>query len=54
MIGTDPRVSIRDYAENQVITFAARPNYQSTIQFGDEERIENIAVGESGAMANHA
>lgn len=49
MIGTDPRVSIRDYAENQVITFAARPNYQSTIQFGDEERIENIAVGESGA-----
>jgi type IV secretion system protein VirB9 len=49
MIGTDPHVSIRDYAENQVITFAARPNYQSTIQFGDDERIENIAVGESGA-----
>lgn len=49
MIGADPRVSIRDYVENQVITFGARPNYQSTIQFGDDERIENIAVGESGA-----
>lgn len=45
----DGRVATRDYVENAVIAFTARPGFQSTIQFGEGERIENIAVGESGA-----
>jgi type IV secretion system protein VirB9 len=45
----DARVATRDYVENQVIGFAARQGFQSTIAFGDGERIENIALGDSAA-----
>jgi len=45
----DARVASRDYVENEVISFSARPGFQSTIAFGNGERIENIAVGESSA-----
>lgn len=43
----DARVMTRDYVENRIISFAARPGFQATIAFGDGERIENIAIGES-------
>jgi type IV secretion system protein VirB9 len=45
----DARVATRDYVENQVVGFAARQGFQSTIAFGDGERIENIALGDSAA-----
>lgn len=45
----DARVATRDYVEHEVISFSARSGFQSTIEFGEGERIENIAVGESGA-----
>lgn len=45
----DGRVTMRDYVEDQVVRFAGRAGFQSTIAFGEGERIENIAVGESGA-----
>ncbi|MCB2047416.1 MAG: TrbG/VirB9 family P-type conjugative transfer protein [Novosphingobium sp.] len=45
----DSRVVEREYVENEVIPFTGHAGYQSTIRFGEGERIENIAVGESGA-----
>ncbi|MFT4028149.1 MAG: TrbG/VirB9 family P-type conjugative transfer protein, partial [Novosphingobium sp.] len=45
----DARVATRDYVENRVVSFSARAGFQSTIEFGDGERIENVAVGESAA-----
>lgn len=44
----DARVARRPYVADQVVNFAARPGFQSTIEFADGERIENIAVGDSG------
>lgn len=49
MAQDDGRVASQAYVEDRVVPFAVRPGFQSTIQFGDDERIENIAVGESGA-----
>lgn len=45
----DEHVAIREFVEDRVVTFAARAGFQSTIQFGDGERIQNIAVGDSAA-----
>jgi type IV secretion system protein VirB9 len=41
------RVATRPYVENAVENVATRPGFQSTIVFGDGERIENIALGDS-------
>lgn len=48
-LAQDAHVATRDYVEGQVIAFGARSGFQSTIQFGDGERIENIAIGDSAA-----
>lgn len=45
----DARVATRDYAENDVVRVTTRAGFQSTIEFGEGERIENVAVGESAA-----
>jgi type IV secretion system protein VirB9 len=46
-IARDPRIATRLYDAGQIVTISGRPDIQSTIQFGADERIENIAVGDS-------
>ncbi|RIV88174.1 type VI secretion protein [Aurantiacibacter xanthus] len=43
----DPRLVERFYNESEVVTINGRVNVQSTIQFGDDEAIENVAIGNS-------
>jgi type IV secretion system protein VirB9 len=43
----DPRIATRFYDPSQIVTVNGRTDIQSTIEFGADERIENIAVGDS-------
>ena len=43
----DPRLVERLYDANSVVTINGRVNVQSTIEFGDGEAIENVAIGDS-------
>ena len=43
----DPRVRTVAYEASSVVTVAGRSGFQSSILFGDDEKIENIAVGDS-------
>jgi len=45
----DKRVRTLAYDPDQIITVAGRPGIQSTIEFRSDERIENIAVGNSSS-----
>jgi type IV secretion system protein VirB9 len=47
--GQDPRISIRRYDPGQVVTVHGRTGIQSTIEFGEGEHIENVAIGDSAA-----
>lgn len=44
----DPRIVSRFYDDGRVVRFEGRANLQSTIAFEAGERIENIAIGDSG------
>lgn len=53
----DPRIQTVAYDASQVIQIQAAPGYQVTLEFGSDEQIENVAVGDSGAWqvtANHS
>lgn len=43
----DPRLVERLYDANSVVRVEGRVNVQSTIRFGDDEAIENVAIGDS-------
>lgn len=45
----DPRIQSVSYDANQIVQIQAAPGYQVTLQFGADELIENVAVGDSGA-----
>ncbi|HEY5712568.1 MAG TPA: TrbG/VirB9 family P-type conjugative transfer protein [Allosphingosinicella sp.] len=45
----DPRLQTIDYVADQVFQVRAAPGYQVTLEFGSDERIESVAVGDSGA-----
>ncbi len=45
----DPRIQTVDYDANQVVQIEAAAGYQVTVQFGADETIENVAVGDSAA-----
>ena len=46
---TDLRIRTLRYDAEQIVRVSGRPGIQSTIEFGSDERIENIAVGDSAA-----
>ncbi len=46
-LAKDPRIATRLYNAGEIVAISGRPDIQSTIEFGDDERIENIAVGDS-------
>jgi type IV secretion system protein VirB9 len=43
----DPRIATHFYQESEVVTIHGRADTQSTVAFDPDERIENIAVGDS-------
>ena len=45
----DPRLVQRLYDPGQVVRIEGRPSVQATIRFGDDELIENVAIGDSNA-----
>lgn len=45
----DPRIQTVVYDPEQVIQLQVAVGYQLTLEFGTDERIENVAVGDSGA-----
>ncbi|WP_305096808.1 TrbG/VirB9 family P-type conjugative transfer protein [Croceibacterium aestuarii] len=45
----DPRLVSRLFDETQVVRVEGKANVQTTIKFGDDELIENVAVGDSQA-----
>ena len=46
---TDTRIRTEAYSPNQIVRIVGKAGIQSTIEFGDDERIENVAVGDSSA-----
>jgi type IV secretion system protein VirB9 len=45
----DPRIQTVMYDPNQVVLLEVPGGYQLTLEFAPDERIENVAVGDSGA-----
>ena len=45
----DPRVQSVEYSADQVVVLQAAPGYQIMVEFAPDERIENVALGDSGA-----
>lgn len=45
----DPRVQTVEYDAEQVVLLRAAPGYQVTVELAADERIESVAVGDSGA-----
>jgi type IV secretion system protein VirB9 len=43
----DPRIRWVHYDPNQVVELQGTLGYQMTIEFGDDERIENVSIGDS-------
>lgn len=46
---SNPRFQSIEYSPDTVFTLRAAPGYQVTVELAPDERIENIAVGDSGA-----
>ena len=45
----DPRIQTVAYHADQVVLLQGAPGYLITVEFGADEQIENVAVGDSGA-----
>jgi type IV secretion system protein VirB9 len=45
----DPRLVEHFYSEMEVVRIEGRLNIQATIMFGEDELIENVAIGDSGS-----
>lgn len=45
----DHRIRSLAYDPDHIVQILGKPGIQSTIEFGDDERIENVAVGDSNA-----
>ena len=45
----DPRIQTVEYDREQVVQLQGAPGYQLTVEFGPDEQIENVAVGDSAA-----
>jgi type IV secretion system protein VirB9 len=47
----DPRIQVVRYDANQVVQLQAAPGYQVTVELAPDERIENVAIGDSAAWS---
>jgi type IV secretion system protein VirB9 len=48
-LAEDPRLVSRLYDESEIVLVEGRANVQTTIRFGEDELIENVAIGDSQA-----
>jgi type IV secretion system protein VirB9 len=48
-LAEDPRLVERVYDPNEVVTIEGKVNVQATIAFGEDELIENVAIGDSNS-----
>ena len=48
-LAEDPRLVSRLYDESDIVLVEGRANVQTTIRFGEDELIENVAIGDSQA-----
>jgi type IV secretion system protein VirB9 len=50
-VAAEPDARVRSvlFAPDKVVRFTGKPGYQSSIHFGPDERIENVAIGDSAA-----
>ena len=46
---TDNRIRTQAYSADQIVRILGKAGIQSTIEFAPDERIENVAVGDSSA-----
>ena len=47
----DPRIQSVMYDADQVVQLQVPTGYELTVEFAPDERIENVAVGDSGIIA---
>ena len=47
--GGDPRIQTVMYDADQVVSLQVAAGYELTVEFAPDERVENVAVGDSGA-----
>lgn len=47
--GGDPRIQTVMYDADQVVSLQVATGYELTVEFAPDERVENVAVGDSGA-----
>lgn len=50
----DPRIQSVEYHPDQVVTIEAMPGYEVTVELAPDERVENVAIGNSGAWQVNA
>jgi type IV secretion system protein VirB9 len=43
----DPRVRVIDYAPDMIVPLATTPGFAVTIDFGDDEKVETVSIGDS-------
>ena len=48
-LATDPHIQTLRYDADAVVALAGAIGWQTTIEFGDDERIENVSIGDSTA-----
>ena len=48
-LASDPRLVEHFYNPDEVVRVEGKTNVQATIMFGDDELIENVAIGDSGS-----
>lgn len=48
-VGQDSRLLQVEYDPNRIVTVEGRTKVQATIKFGDDESIENVAIGDANA-----
>ena len=48
-LADDPRLVERLYDPDEVVVIQGKTKVQATIQFGEDESIENVAIGDSNA-----
>ncbi|MFN3989525.1 MAG: TrbG/VirB9 family P-type conjugative transfer protein [Erythrobacter sp.] len=49
VLADDPRIQTRIFDEGQIVPVTGRLKVQTTIKFGPDEAIENVAIGDSAA-----
>ncbi|WP_353230542.1 TrbG/VirB9 family P-type conjugative transfer protein [Novosphingobium sp.] len=43
----DPRVQVVEYAPDMIVPLATTPGFAVTIDFGDDEKVETVSIGDS-------